>query len=397
MPFLTGTVSFLRFAVDGGKPDLFGDEQLDALRQFAAGRSRLASADGVEVGWAASKHVLDTDFSLEKNIVNDALCFDLRVDTDKLPADMLKAYYEIELKALAANNPSGLPSAKQRREAKESARDRLEDEAKDGRFKKRKCVPVMWDRRSNELLFGATSVAHAGRLVSLFEQTFGRKLMALTSGVCSRVKAPDAFARHAAEKVGYATAPTLSPFVAGVTPEEIAWIPDSESRDFLGNEFLLWLWFNSDGESDTVKLADGSEVTFMLTRRIDVACPRGQTGVDAFKHEGPAKLPEALRAIRAGKLPRRCGLTVVRHDRQHEITLLGEWLGVGTGRLPKPDENVTDARAKLEARVDAVRDLVETLDLLYAAFCRVRLTSAWAETLARMQRWLSLGERREAA
>jgi hypothetical protein len=54
----------------------------------AAGRSRIASADGVETGWTAGEHVLDTDFGFEKNIINDTLTFDLRVDTEKLPNDL---------------------------------------------------------------------------------------------------------------------------------------------------------------------------------------------------------------------------------------------------------------------------------------------------------------------
>ena len=104
------------------------------------------------------------------------------MDTDKLPADLLRAYYAVELKALSKNNPSGFASARQKREAKEIARDRLEQEAKDGRYRKRKCIPVLWDRLSNEVLFGATSLTQVDRLCSLFEQTFGPELECVTAG-----------------------------------------------------------------------------------------------------------------------------------------------------------------------------------------------------------------------
>ena len=57
--------------------------------------------------------------------LNDTLTFDLRVDTDKIPSDLLRAYYAVELKALSKNNPSGFASARQKREAKEIARERL--------------------------------------------------------------------------------------------------------------------------------------------------------------------------------------------------------------------------------------------------------------------------------
>jgi len=173
MSFLSGRVTFLRFRVDGPKPLVFTGEHLGRLEEFKSGREKIASADVIDYGWTAGAHNLDVAFEPAKNIVNDALCVELCVEFDKLPADKLKAYYEVDLKALAAQNPTGLPNAKQKREAKESARDRLEDEAKDGRYRKRKCMPMLWDATSNEVLFGVTSYAHVDRLVSLFQQTFG--------------------------------------------------------------------------------------------------------------------------------------------------------------------------------------------------------------------------------
>src|SRR5262245_33247556 len=141
MGFFSGRASFTRFQVQGDAPGLFGPEHLERLEAFQVGKSRVASSDGVEVGWIAGDHILDTSFALEKNVINDTLTFALRVDTNKIPADLFAAYTAIELKALSASNPSGLPSNRQRREAKESARNRIEDESKDGRFVRRKSYP----------------------------------------------------------------------------------------------------------------------------------------------------------------------------------------------------------------------------------------------------------------
>ena len=95
-----------------------------------------------------------------------------------------------------------------------------------------------------------------------------------------------------------------SAFVPGVTPLDVAWIADESSRDFLGNEFLLWLWYHTDVESDTIKLTDKSDVTVMPARTLTLECPRGQTGYETISSEGPTRLPEARRAIQSG-MPRR--------------------------------------------------------------------------------------------
>jgi hypothetical protein len=390
MAFLSGRATFLRFRVDGPATHTFSEDHLERLQALAAGRQRIASADGIEVGWAAGEHVLDTDFELAKNVVNDALCFDLRVDVDKLPNDLLRAYTAVELKGLAANNPSGFASARQKREAKELARDRLEAEAKDGRYKRRKCIPVLWDAKSNEVLFGATSLTHVDRLVSLFQQTFGYGLDAITAGR----RAFQLAELHQRTRGVDDSSP--SAFVPGVSPEDVAWIADDASRDFLGNEFLLWLWFNSEGESDTIALADGSEVTYMIARTLTLECPRGQTGHETISHEGPSRLPEAKRAIQSGKLPRKVGLTLVRHDIQYEFTVHAETLAVASAKLPNPTDEKLDARGRLNERIDQLRHLIETIDLLYDAFGHQRLGKGWADTLPRMQRWLAREERRAA-
>jgi len=388
MGFFTGRVTFFRLRVDGPNPGAFHDEHLERLKAFQAGRQRIASADGVEVGWTAGEHILDTEFDLAKNVINNTLSFEMRIDIEKLPGDLLRAYTAVELKGIIANNPSGRPSMKQKREARELARERLEQEAKDGRYTKRKTIPVLWDAATNEVLFSSTSLTHIERLVALFRQSFGYGLDAITAGRRAFYLAE----LHQRTRGVDDSAP--SAFVPGFSPDDLAWIADETSRDFLGNEFLLWLWFEAEGDTDTLKMMDNSEVTFMLARTLTLECPRGQTGHETISHAGPSSLPEAKRAVQAGKLPRKAGLTLVRQGSQYEFTLHAETLAVGACKLPPMPDEVNDARAKLDERADQIRHMVETLDLLYDAFGQVRLSKKWAETLPRIQTWLAKVERR---
>ena len=389
MGFFSGRVTFARYRVKGRSPKLFGPEHLERLQDHAIGRQRAASSDGVDAGWTAGGHLLDTTFDLEKNIVNDTLHFALRLDTTKLPGDLLRAYTAIELEAAARTNPSGRPSAHQKREARTAARDRLEEEARDGRFLKRKVVPVLWDAASHELLVGTASENVVDRLHTLFEHTFGVGFERLGAG-----EQMFRLAETRQQTRGVDDAEP-SAFVPGVSPPEVAWLPDETGRDWLGNEYLLWLWYQLDSESDTVRLDDGSQATVMLTRTLVLECPRGQTGRESITSEGPTRLPEARRAVQAGKLPRKVGLTVVRHDQQYELTLQAETLAAGAAKLPAPE--AVDERARLEERVGQLRHLLETLDLLYDAFARKRATDAWPKEMARMQKWLARDDRKNMA
>jgi hypothetical protein len=380
MGFFTGRVSCARFRVTGRAPKLFGPDHLQKLHDHAIGRQRLVSADGVQVGWTAGDHILDTRFDPAKNIVNDTLHFALRVDTQQVPADLLRAYTQVELEALAADNPSGRPSARQKREARASAQERLEKEARDGRFLRRKAIPVLWDALSNELLVGTTALTAIDRLSTLFQQTFGSGFETLTAGRQAFLQAE---IRNQTRSLDNANP---APFLPGAKLTEVSWLPDETNRDFLGNEFLLWLWYVLDAESDAIRVGDGSEVTALLARTLVLECPRGQTGRESISSDAPARLPEARRAIQAGKLPRKAGLTLVRHDQQYELTLQAETLAVTGAKLPSPEAE--DDRARLEERVGQVRHLLETLDLLFDTFGNHRLGAGWSRELVKIQKWL---------
>jgi hypothetical protein len=381
MGFLSGRVTCARFRVSGASPRVFGEDHLESLTSHAAGKQRIADKDGIQVGWTAGEHVLDTRFELAKNVVNESLQFAFRVDSERLPSDLLRAYTAIELVGLAKANPTGQPSARQKREARENARERLEQEAKDGRYIRRKAVDLMWDAPSNELFVGTTAVTVLDRLLPHFELTFRRKLKPITAG-------PLAFdLAEAREQTRGVDDASPSAFVPGVSPEEYAWVMDEASRDFIGNEFLLWLWYTLDNESDTIALSDKSEVVGMVARTLTLECPRGQTGRETITSEGPSRLPEAKRAVQSGKLPRKFGMTLVRHDLTYEFALQAETLAITGAKLPAPTED--NDRARLEERVTRVRGLVETLDLLYDAFGRQRFSAKWTEELGKMQKWLS--------
>src|SRR5262249_46845228 len=161
---------------------------------------------------------------LAKNVVHDTLNFALRIDTQKLPAELLRAYYQVELDALAAGNPSGRPSARRKREVREAARAQLAAEAPDGRYLRPKGYPVLWDAQSNELLVGTTSAGILDRLHTLFQQTFDRGFDLQGAGKLAYLQAEGRGQTRGVDDA----AP--SAFVPGAALREVAWLPDEANR-----------------------------------------------------------------------------------------------------------------------------------------------------------------------
>jgi hypothetical protein len=383
MGFLNGRITYMRYRVQGEGPLPFGPDHLELVEQHALGRHGLGeSADGIAVGWAGGDHVLDLTFDPTKNIVNDALHLAIRIDADKIPASLLRAYTQMELKARAELNRSGHPTKAQRQEAKEAARNRAEAEAADGRYRKRNHYPILWDGQSNILYAGTTSKSVLERLQTLFRETFDRPLEPITAGNLAYNLAAQRGQERSVEDFG----PVCFGNEAG-SYTNVAWSDDDDSsRDFWGNEFLIWLWHTLQEDSGTLRLPDGSEASVMLAKTLTLACPRGETGRDHLTDDGPTRLPEAFRALQAGKLPRRAGLIVERQGSEYQLTLQAETLAVSGAQLPKL-EGVSGHEADV-ARIDSLRHLVETLDLLYDAYGRRRTGPEWNGDLNRIRRWL---------
>ncbi len=382
MGFLNGRVTFVRYRVSGDGPLPFGEEHLEAVQRHAIGKNGPAeSADGVAAGWAAGDHVLDVNFGLEKNVLEDALHLALRIDTDKVPSDLLKAYTRIELDARAQLNPSGHPTKAQRQEAKEAALVRAEAEAADGRFRRRKHFPILWDGRENILYAGTTSLSVLDRLLPLFRETFDRQLEPITAGTLAVQQAAERGVTRPIEDFPPAGFLGDEPALAA-----FAWSADVTTPDYWGNEFLVWLWHTLKNDGDTIPLSDGSDVAVMLAKTLTLDCPRGETGRDNLTDAGPTRLPEAFRALQSGKLPRKAGLMLVRHGQEYELTLQAETLAVSGLALPKV-EGATGRELHL-ARVESLRHLVSTLDLLFDAYGRRRTSPDWTGDLGRIRNWL---------
>lgn len=382
MAFLNGRVSYERFAVTSGTAPLsFEDRHLEILESFAIGRFANSPSEGVSVGFSGGDHILDLEFKAEKNFLHGCLVFSMRVDTNKVPADLLRAYTQMELQVISADNPSGYPSRKQRQQAKELAKERCRAEAQSGRFRKMREFPVLWDAQGGFVYFGSSSVSAHDLFRPLFRQAFGLNLSQVTSG---------SLAVEIAEKIGkVGVLDDVAPygFVGPKKKLEYGWLPDhSGARDFLGNEFLLWLWWILETHSDTLNLSDKTTVSCLMSHTLTLECPLGETGKDTIASQSPPRLPESKKALSLGKMPRKTGLILVRHDEQYELKLQAETLGVGAALLPKIEAESSQAR--LEDRVVQIRHLSETLDLLYEEFCRQRLSSNWSGHAAEIRGWL---------
>jgi hypothetical protein len=388
MAFAGGSVTVKRFYVAGSPIRQPGEELLEQLARHAIGRDCIQTGDYAEIGWVSGDHILDTRFDFAKNAVADGLHFALRIDTNRPPTDLVRSYQRESEQAMLEASGRDFLSRAERREAREQAKARADAEARGGAFRRMKQIPVFWDCERGQAYLGAAGSAVADAFMLLFHRTFDRALTPAGSGEAAARWASEAGESRAFDDCH------LSHFVTppdmGDTETPASKLDAARSRDYLGTEFLTWLWYTSHVESPSIATPAGQTITVLFEKGLQMTCAFGLTGTTTISADGPTHLAEATVSLAEGKLPVRAGLQVAVQGDVFSLAVRGDVMHYSGIVLP-PVEDADSGRAVFEERIGHLRDLLDAMDGLYAAFLRRRLSSRWPQTLNVIRNWIASG------
>jgi hypothetical protein len=393
MGFDSGAIAYTRFAVAGEAPKVVDDNLLDQFRKEALTDDQLGAFVDTAYGWCGGRHVLDEEFHVGHNVYADSVIAGLRVDTNQVPAEIKRAYKLMEEQAAAKNNPSGFISKQQKRLAKDSASKRIEDDLQSGKFRRSKMTAMLWDA-FNSTVYSGGSVKQREQLAELFERSLSLKLIPLSSGSLAMRMLEDSGKRRDYEDMN----PTRFAIGPGgdAQPAEYPWTAKGEAgKDWLGSEFLVWLWHEVGSQGGALDTEEGS-VNIMFTQVLDLDCVFGATGRDVLRNEGPCSMIEAMEALRTGKVPRRAGLVLEHAGSIFQFSLDAASLGVSGLKLPDVEE-ADSPRVVFEERIGMMRLFQKLLDSSYMEFLKVRASTQWEQKANTIRHWIGRSLKAKAA
>ncbi|MSR43898.1 MAG: hypothetical protein EXS15_00860 [Phycisphaerales bacterium] len=405
MPFRHGILSYTRSAVvSGAPPQLIDKAVLAKLKKNCIRPDGCGNGVPTTSGWIAGRHVLDLDFSYDSNCFSSAMLASVRTDSVGVPPALRRGYRALAEDELRGHSMGDRPlSRAERMEAKERAEQREMQEIGEGRWRKISERPVLWDLEARVVLSPVDAEAAFNQLKTLFAETFdchlerqaaGRRAVAETEVMglkrdLQELKL-DAFVSPPA---AVATDEEGAPRRIGEHPEP-AWAA-GDPLDFMGNVFLLWLWWKCDAAEGLIEVGAGSaeskEVAIVAERMVDLECAWGVTGAVTLRGDAPTRSPEAARALQSGKMPRRIGLTLAAEGQVWRCTLQGDRLSISGLALPKPEHAPHSIREVIEERITSAILFDRTLGGLYQTFLRERLAPSWTAIRSSMSAWI--GER----
>jgi hypothetical protein len=402
MPFRNGSVSYSRFGVTGEFPDAAGEGTLALLGKHVV-RNRTVAEEGTASGWCTGRHVFDTDFSWESCGFSGAILCAMRVDVAKVPAEIKRAYVAMAEDERRSREEgaavAGVLSRTAKRDARAEADRRCKEEISEGKYRRVTMTPVLFDLVKRSVLAPVTSDASFKELRSLVESTYGCKLARRSAGTLAAdlladrglagdlVDAlPDAFTPPPAEAMARAQdsgAPRI-----GNRPE-VPWaLAGGEPKDFLGNVFLLWLWWHAEAREGIVDTKDGA-VAIVVDKVLDLECPWGVTGRISLRGEVPTRTQEATKALQSGKWPRKLGLLLAAHGQEFECQLHGDRFAVSGLKLQPPSEAAKTVRLEAEERLDMLATFDGVLMGLYEHFLGERFSKNWPARRQQVTDWIT--------
>jgi hypothetical protein len=175
-----------------------------------------------------------------------------------------------------------------------------------------------------------------------------------------------------------------------------------EKRRFVGREFLLWLWFESEIFDATLETREHGSFGLWLERKLVLSLIKESTRITA---PNPGLGPEAKAALRRGQLPQSAGLRITLKDTETSLALDAERLAVtglklntvlddaddeppselieeltGTRRRPggAQKEQLEDAEDEVfYERMRLTTEVESVIEALYRDFLELRLGPAW--------------------
>jgi len=166
-----------------------------------------------------------------------------------------------------------------------------------------------------------------------------------------------------------------------------------EGRRFMGREFVVWLWFESEMQETNLHPTGVDPVSMWLEAQITLVLEKEES---RLKGAIPASSPEAKEALRQGKLPKEAKMRLVRGEREYAWTLKADSLGLSGLKLPTQLKKNDEKHEVFYERMMLLEDLEASLSALFADFVRLRLADPWDDEVVPLMKSWAHGEKVDA-
>jgi len=167
-----------------------------------------------------------------------------------------------------------------------------------------------------------------------------------------------------------------------------------KETEFLGNEFLVWLWFRSETGRGLFDLGDKGSAELWLDGKITLQSET-ERGVETITcaSETP-NMKEARFALAEDKKIIRAAIKLDIGDNQWSFILDSTWMNFTTFKSPKViQDREEDPDGIFYEKMYLIEEAVSVMDEIYRSFIKLRVSPEWGtEEHPALVKWISEGK-----
>lgn len=160
---------------------------------------------------------------------------------------------------------------------------------------------------------------------------------------------------------------------------------------FVGNEFLTWLWFVVDTQPQAISTVDATITSLTIGNRIVLVNSLNDTHEVITIKGDDAGLEEGLLSLRKGAVVVEMNLSYKTDHQEWVFTLKGESLSFSSLKVPNtgPMESKEDVEGLMLEKAFLYQKAIDLVNALYHSFLKKRLSDSWhGTTVAEIKKWL---------
>lgn len=164
--------------------------------------------------------------------------------------------------------------------------------------------------------------------------------------------------------------------------------------EFMGREFLLWLWFRAETDQGVFDLGDKGKAEVWFDGKITLQS-ESDRGVDTITCAGEAAyMREARVALSEDKEITRAAIKLTLGEDEFSFVLDSTWMNFRSFKAPRVmmDKNA-DPDGLFYEKTFLIEKAVAAMDAIFAIFMNCRTAPDWAHTQRpALIKWISEGE-----
>ena len=160
---------------------------------------------------------------------------------------------------------------------------------------------------------------------------------------------------------------------------------------FLGEEFLTWLWYVIEKDQNLIKNFDKDFVALEIGNRIVFENRRRESGERVTIKGDGASLEEGILTLKKGALVSELNVVFKSAELTWQFTLKGESLNVSSFNLPNTGmpESDEDIEGFVLEKIFLYDKILKILENIFIHFAKLRLSNRWqTKMVPEIRNWI---------